>query len=245
MKKKIFLHGGSSLISRYLIKYLVKEFDEFYIFCRSIKKTINIIRPNNFTHNKFFFFENDMINLNKTISDINQLPNDLSGLLWVSGYTGNPELEFKNIAECKKNLNINFVNVILCINLLTKKIIKDNESFICVLTSVAGIRGRQKRLFNSAAKGGLINYMSGLRQKFNNKIKIITVIPGYISTKSFNKNIKTNFPKFLISTPDECANAIFKGIYTNKEIVYINFWWKIIMFVINIIPEKIFKKLSF
>jgi len=245
MKKKIFLHGGSSLISRYLIKYLAKEFDEFYIFCRSIKKTINIIQPNNFTQNKFFFFENDIINLNKTISDINQLPNDLTGLLWVSGYTGNPELEFKNIAECKKNLNTNFVNVILCINLLTRKIIQDNESFICVLTSVAGIRGRQKRLFNSAAKGGLINYMSGLRQKFNNKIKVITVIPGYVSTKSFNKNIKTNFPKFLISTPDECANAIFKSIYTNKEIVYINIWWKIIMCVINIIPEKIFKKLSF
>lgn len=56
MKKKMFLHGGSSLISRYLIKYLVKEFDEFYIFCRSIKKTINIIQPNNFTKNKFFFF---------------------------------------------------------------------------------------------------------------------------------------------------------------------------------------------
>lgn len=241
----MFLHGGSSLISRYLIKYLVKEFDEFYIFCRSIKKTINIIQPNNFTKNKFFFFENDIINLEKTISDINQLPKDLSGLLWVSGYTGNPELEFKNITECKKNLNINFVNVIICINLLTKKIIKDNESFICILTSVAGIRGRQKRLFNSAAKGGLINYMSGLRQKFNNKIKVITVIPGYISTKSFNKNIKTNFPKFLISTPEECANIIFKGIYTNKEIIYINIWWKVIMFIISIIPEKIFKKLSF
>jgi short-subunit dehydrogenase len=245
MKKKIFLHGGSSLISKYLIQYLAKEFDEFYIFCRSIKKTIKILQPDNFRNKKFFFFENDILNLNKTLNDIEKLPNDLCGLLWVSGYTGNPELEFENIKECQKNLEINFVNIVLCINVLTKKIIKNNESFICVLTSVSGLRGRQKRLFNSAAKGGLINYLSGLRQKLNNKIKVITVIPGYINTDTFNKNIETNFPNFLISNPNKCAEIIFKGICNNKEIIYVDFNWRIIMFIINIIPEKIFKKFNF
>lgn len=245
MAKKIFLHGGSSLISKYLIKYLTKEFDEFYIFCRSKKKTINIIEPDNFPDSKFFYFENDLIDLNKTIDDIKKLPNDLSGILWISGYTGNPDLEFENISECKKNLDVNFTNIILCINILTKKIYKNSQSFICVLTSVAGLRGRQKRLFNSAAKGGLINYLSGLRQKFNSKIKIITVIPGYINTVAFKKNIKTNFPSFLISSPDKCAKIIFSGICKNKEIIYVDTTWRIIMFMIKLIPEKFFKNLNF
>ena len=54
---------------------------------------------------------------------------------------------------------------------------------------MAGLRGRSKRLYYSAAKGGLINFMSGLRQFYKDKIKIITVIPGYISTNSFTEKI--------------------------------------------------------
>lgn len=245
MEKKIFLHGGSSLISKYLIKYLSKEFNEFYIFCRSIDKTVKILQPDDFPKNKFFFFENDIADFEKTKNHIEKLPNDLSGVIWISGYTGNPELEFENYYECKKNLEVNFVNIVLCTNILAKKIIKNNKNFICILTSVSGLRGRQKRLFNSAAKGGLINYLSGLRQKLNNKIKIITVIPGYISTEPFNVNIKSNLPNFLISTPEKCAQIILKGIGQNKDIIYINYAWKVIMFILGIIPEKFFKKLNF
>ena len=31
----------------------------------------------------------------------------------------------------------------------------------------------------------------------------------------------------------------------NQEIIFINFWWKIIMSIVKLIPEKIFKRLSF
>jgi len=46
----------------------------------------------------------------------------------------------------------------------------------------------KKRLYYSAAKGGLINFMSGLKQFYKDKIKVITVIPGYISTNNFKEN---------------------------------------------------------
>ena len=92
-----------------------------------------------------------------------------------------------------------------------------------------------------AAKGGLINFMSGLRQFYKDKIKIITVIPGYISTNSFIEKS----PEFLITTPEKAARTIFNSIKRNEEIVYINYLWRYIMMIINLIPEKIFKKLNF
>lgn len=245
MKKKIFLHGGSSLISKHLISHLCNDNNEFYIFCRSIDKTKNNLEIQNFPNNKFFFFENDISNLDKTFEDIKKLPNDLSAVFWISGYTGNPDLEFTNIDECIKNLSVNFTNIVLCINILTKKLILSNETFICVLTSVSGLRGRNKRLFNSAAKAGLISYLSGLRQRFHNKLKIITVIPGYIKTNTFEKNIKTNMPEFLISTPEKCAQIIFDGIKKNKDIIYVDTSWRIIMTIVNLIPEYFFKKFNF
>ena len=83
--------------------------------------------------------------------------------------------------------------------------------------------------------------MSGLRQKLNDKIKVITVIPGYINTLSF----KETGPKFLIASPESAAKIIYNGIKKNKEIIYINIFWKFIMKLINFIPEKIFKKFKF
>jgi len=116
------------------------------------------------------------------------------------------------------------------------------KSFIAVFTSVAGLRGRSKRLFYSSAKSALITYLSGLRQKLNREqIHILTVIPGYMRTKPFN--IKA--PSFLITSPEKSAQIVYNAIKKEKEIVYINFFWRIIMFCINLLPEKIYKKLKF
>ena len=93
-KKKLFIHGGSSLISKYLIKRLCLEFNEIHIFCRDIKKTKSIIEVEDFKDLEFYFYENELENIDQTLNDIDKLPNDLSGVLWVSGYTGNPKLEF-------------------------------------------------------------------------------------------------------------------------------------------------------
>ena len=240
-KKKLFIHGGSSLISKYLIKRLCLEFNEIHIFCRDIKKTKTIIEVKDFKDLQFYFYENELENIDQTLNDIDKLPNDLSGVLWVSGYTGNPKLEFDDLNLAKKNIDVNFVNPIIAITQLSKKIIKNKNNFICAISSVAGLRGRKKRLFYSASKGGLINFLSGLRQKFQDEIKVITVIPGYISTNSFSEKS----PNFLISSPEKASEIIFNAIKKNKEIVYISSLWRLIMFVILSIPEVIYKKLNF
>ena len=55
-KKKLFIHGGSSLISKYLIQEFQDEFDEFYIFCRKKEETKSILEVERFDNKKFFFF---------------------------------------------------------------------------------------------------------------------------------------------------------------------------------------------
>ena len=88
----------------------------------------------------------------------------------------------------------------------------------------------------------MISYLSGLRQKLSKtNTRVITIIPGYMSTKPFS----INSPKFLITSPQKAAKIIYKSIYSNKEIVYISNVWRFIMYFINLIPEKIFKNLKF
>jgi short-subunit dehydrogenase len=171
---------------------------------------------------------------------IDNLNYKIKGLIWVAGIVGNPEEEILNAQLTKKNYYINLINPVLFIDHLIPKI--SDGGFISVVTSVAGLRGRSKRLFYGSAKAGLINYLSGLRQFLHKKkIFVNTVIPGYISTERFN--IKTS--KLLITSPNKTARMIYRSIKNKKEITYVGFLWKVISFILDLIPEKIFKKFSF
>ena len=87
----------------------------------------------------------------------------------------------------------------------------------------------------------MISFLSGLRQKFYGQISILTIIPGYMSTEKFHLNTSN----FLVTNPEKSARIIYNAIKQKKEIIYINFFWRVIMFFISLIPEKIFKRLSF
>ena len=238
----IIIYGGSSYISKELLKILSKDFDQFIIFCRNKNVVNRYISELKLENLEIKIFEADLLDLKSNVLFIDKLKNNILGLIWITGSTGNPDEEYLNPNKCEITLKINFVNPVLLINRILPKMKTGKKSFVAVLTSVAGLRGRSKRLFYSSAKAGLIAYLSALRQKFNKKdINVITVIPGYMSTKPFN--IKAS--PILISSPEKSAQIIYNAIKKEKEIVYINFFWRIIMFCINLIPEKIYKKLNF
>jgi len=241
MSKKILIYGGSSLISKELINIFVKENYSFVIFCRKAEVFFNNISSLNIEKNKFDVFEVDLLDLQKNFELISRLEKNLEGVIWVAGFTGDSSKELDNVELSENNIKINFLHPILIINKILSKINMNGEGFLAVIASVAGLRGRGKNVFYGSAKSALISYLSGIRQKFNNKLNILTIIPGYIKTKSF----KENAPNFLITSPEKAASIIFKAIKSKKEIVYINFLWRIIMFFIRLIPEKIFKKLNF
>ena len=241
MNKKILIYGGSSLISLELIKLFLTEEYEFIIFCRNKNSFVNSLEKLGIDIEKFVIHQVDLYDLENNLKIIDQIKIELHGVIWIAGDTGDADEEFKNTNLAKKNIEINFLNPMLIINKLTLNLKTKENSFLVVLTSVAGLRGRQKNIFYGSAKSAMISYLSGLRQKFDGKINIITVIPGYMSTEKFN--IKA--PKFLITSPQKAANKIFKAIKNKKEVIYISSLWRVIMFLVNLIPEKIFKNLRF
>ena len=99
---------------------------------------------------------------------------------------------------------------------------------------------KKRKLFYCSAKSGLINFLSGLRQELNGKINVLTVIPGYISTNSFNENSY----QFLITSPEKMSKKIYEAIKKNKEIIYVGGIWRILMFLIlqRIIKGMLAKK---
>lgn len=240
MRNKIIIYGGSSLISKYLFFEFYKDDCEFIVFCRDKKKVTLHIESLKLDPSRFTIHNLSLEEIDKNFKIIDNLNYKIKGIIWIAGAVGNPNEEILNSELTKNNYYINLINPVLFIDYLIPKL--SDDGFISVVTSVAGLRGRSKRLFYGSAKAGLINYLSGLRQfLYKRGIFVNTVIPGYISTERFN--IKTS--KFLITSPNKTAKMIYQSIKNKNEIIYVGFLWRIISFILNLIPENIFKKLNF
>ena len=241
MMKKILIYGGTSLLSLELIKIYLKQSYEFIVFTRDEENFKSRVRKLGLDEKKFEIYEADLSNLEENFKFISGIKKNIQGILWIAGETGNAVSEFQDPVLAKKNIEVNFLHPTLIICKLISKLNTDQENFIAVVTSVAGLRGRKKNFFYGSAKSGMISFLSGLRQKFSGQINILTIIPGYMSTEKFDLNAS----KFLVTSPERSARIIYNAINNKKEIVFINFFWRVIMFFISLIPEKIFKKLNF
>ena len=109
------------------------------------------------------------------------------------------------------------------------------------LSSVAGDRGRQSNFIYGASKSALITYLQGLRMKmYKRNVHVITVLPGYIDTIMAYGRIRNS----LAVSPQYAARKIYKLVKSKRNIVYILPVWWLIMKIIKLVPESIFKRLS-
>jgi decaprenylphospho-beta-D-erythro-pentofuranosid-2-ulose 2-reductase len=112
---------------------------------------------------------------------------------------------------------------------------------VVVLGSVAGDRGRLKNYVYGAAKAGLATFAAGLRNRlFRSGVLVTTVKPGFIDTA-----MTWGLPGlFLVAAPETAARACLAAALKGREIVYVPRFWALIMLIIRLIPERIFKRLS-
>ncbi len=139
-------------------------------------------------------------------------------------------------------IDINYAKLVPVINFFAKKMEAKRNGTIIALSSVAGDRGRQSNFIYGSAKAGFTAYLSGLRNFLQSKkVHVMTVKPGFMDTK-MTEGLPLN-PK-LTATPKQAAEFIYKGYKKQKNVLYVLPIWRIIMLIIQHIPEFIFKKLK-
>ena len=102
-KNYIIIYGGSSLISKELLKILSKDFDKFIIFCRNKNIVHQYILELKLENLEIKILEADLLDLESNISFIEKLENNILGLIWVAGFTGNPDVEYLDQNKCEEN----------------------------------------------------------------------------------------------------------------------------------------------
>ena len=118
----------------------------------------------------------------------------------------------------------------------------DAPTTIVGVSSVAGDRGRARNYYYGAAKAGFSAFLSGLRQRLTrSQTTVITVKPGFVNTRM---TAGMDLPPALTASDIACARLIKRAIDRRQLVVY-PWQWRVIMTVVKLLPEEIFKRLQF
>ena len=241
--KNVLILGANSDISKQLIIKLSNLDARLTLFTRDTESLNLFLQSEIKDSKKISIFKIDLKNtveFRKILDSLEYFPNIAISTIGQLTNSSHENIFENSILE--EMININYLYPAKCIQIICDYYIKKKitDGTIVALSSVAGYRGRKKNYEYGAAKAAFSTFLSGLRNKLYNKINVATIEPGFVNTK-MTKNIK--IPYFLADTPENLASKIM-NVINNKRDSYTPIKWRVIMFIIKMIPEKIFKKLN-
>lgn len=141
-----------------------------------------------------------------------------------------------------KAITTNGLSVISLLTELSQRMRSQKEGTIAVITSVAGMRGRQPNFVYGASKALVSTYLQGLRGRLHeHNIHVVDIRPGLVDSP-----MTAEFKKGLLWTrPEEVAEKIVRSIARKQHTVYAPAYWRWILLCVNAIPEFIFKRMKF
>ncbi len=160
----------------------------------------------------------------------------------VFGYLPDQAQAETDLSLIERTLAVNFTGAVSILQLVANNFAARGHGTIIGISSVAGERGRGSNYFYGSAKAGFTAFLSGLRNRYQAKgVHVLTVKPGYVYTAM---TAEMELPPPLTATPERVAKDMLKAIQRKKSVLYTKWIWRYIMWVIRIIPERIFMKLS-
>jgi short-subunit dehydrogenase len=171
----------------------------------------------------------------------NSLPSKPDLVICCVGYYEDQKKAREDLNELLNTMNVNYVGVVALLNLISNDFEIRKSGSISVLSSVAGDRGRQLNYIYGSTKAGITTYLSGLRNRLHaSNVSITTIMLGPVYTKMSEGH---NLMPWLTLKPEVAAEKIIQVSLLKKDSVYIFWPWRIIMLLIRMIPEFIFKRL--
>jgi len=140
----------------------------------------------------------------------------------------------------RKMIETNYTSYALLLERLADQMGERGGGVIAALSSVAGDRGRGSNYCYGATKAALSAYADGLRGRlFGSGVHVVTIKPGPTATA-----MTRGMDQRKMADPKRVAKQIVHAIDKRKDVVYSPGKWRLIMAVIRMIPERLFKRLS-
>lgn len=152
-----------------------------------------------------------------------------------------PQLEMDR-EFTRRLLTVNFANTIVFCEEARVRLLARGGGTLCVLSSVAGDRGRKPVVLYGASKAGLSAYLEGLDHKFHSQgLRTICVKPGFVRT-AMTAGLPE--PPFA-ADPDEVAAVVVRAIDRGTPVVYAPGIWALVMLIIRWMPRALMRRVGF
>jgi short-subunit dehydrogenase len=143
-----------------------------------------------------------------------------------------------SVHETLAEIQTNALSTISLLTLIANRFEAKKSGTICVISSVAGDRGRASNYVYGSAKAMVTAFTSGLRQRlYKSNVSVVTVKPGFVDTP-----MTSAFKKGLLwAKPNVVAARVVGAIEAKRSEVYVPIYWWVVMAIIKMIPAGIFK----
>ncbi|MCX6130080.1 MAG: SDR family NAD(P)-dependent oxidoreductase [Proteobacteria bacterium] len=166
----------------------------------------------------------------------------LDVVLIAQGVLGETDKLIQDFQSCESLLNLNIQAPIAICHALLPFLRAQKHGTLVIFSSVAGDRGRASNFIYAASKAAMTAYASGLRALLSwDGVHVLTVKPGMVAT-AMTAHLARGL---LMAHAEPVARSIVKAIDKKRDTLYTPGYWRLIMLIIRLLPERIFKKLKF
>lgn len=176
---------------------------------------------------------------NALLADMAEIPGTV---ISVVGVLGDEATAWSSEAAADYVMQVNYVAPSLLLGALANRMAERPGACIIGISSVAGDRGRMKNYTYGSAKAGFTAFLSGLRNRFGSGgLHVLTVKPGFVATRMTEG---MELPPLLTASPKQVAKAIIDAHRKKRDVIYTLSVWRLIMLIIRMIPERLFKTMN-
>jgi short-subunit dehydrogenase len=243
--KKIMVLGATSGIAEASIRIWAERGEHLYLVARNADRLAAVAADAKTRGAGYVDFAvADLDDVSSHAQLLAKAVNSLAGLdvaYLALGIIGDHTKSERSFEEAAKVLHTNFVAPVSLLTWLANYCTQRHAGTLAVLSSVAGDRGRKSNYVYGSSKAGLSAFLAGLRNRIDREgVKVMTIKPGPVKT-AMTAGMKGN-EKF--ADVDKVAATIVKAIDAGQDELYVPGIWRIIMGVIGVIPERVFKKMN-
>ena len=243
--RRVLVLGATSSIARSIAGRLRTHGDSVFLAARSSAELERIARDLSIRYGKSVgtatFEATDFQGHRHLMSRAREEMGGLDGVVCALGMLGDQPEDSWKASAARTLVDVNLTAAVSLISLAVDIMTPGPEAFIVGLSSVAGERGRQSNYVYGAAKGGFSIFLDGLRNRLEKKgIRVYTAKLGFVDTAmTYGKE-----GLFLVAQPEQIARHIVRMLRRSSGVYYLPPLWRLIMLMIRLIPEPIFKRLA-
>ena len=245
LPRRVLILGATSAIASAVARELLRPDTHFFLVARDAQK-LEAVRSDLVTRGAASVATHamdldDTDAHQKMLTEAAQSLESIDLALLAHGVLGDQDQAQADFSAAAAILNTNFLSAVSLITWLANYFESRHRGTLAVITSVAGDRGRKSNYVYGASKGALNIFLDGVRNRVDRAgAHVLTIRPGFVATP-MTAHI-SHGP--LFASPAQVARGIVSAIAARKDVVYVPWFWRPIMFIIRSVPEFIFKKLN-